>query len=252
VNNPSAASAIGVSGMSRRRLVVGGAGFVAAGIALAVATELRPLGDEPTVASYVAAAASAQDRLASVASLYFIAALCLLPGSLGLGGLVSIRGATAIYDGSLMTLAGALWFAIEGAGMIVMRGLLSAPEQAAAILERTNQAAQGALPMVIVLFVFLFAPLVLGIGFRRAHLAGTWLVALWVLSFAVSFAAESQLGADIPVIRTLNSAVLGLVVAAIGLVEIRAAVRLGLERGAHARPADGSLLSGAAEAVSGR
>ena len=205
----------------RRRLIVGGAAFVIAGSALALANELRPVADVRTISAYVAAATAVPDRLAICSILYFVAALFLLPGPLALGGWASTRGASVIYIGSLMTLIGALWFVVEGLGMVVLTGLALAPAQATPILERINQ---GGGPVVICLFVFMFSPLVLGIGFRRANLAGSWLVALWVIAFLVSFAAESQLGADIPAIRTLNSALLGLLVAAVGVVTIRAAI----------------------------
>lgn len=249
MNTTPAVPAMGISGIPRRRVIIGGAGFIVAGVALALASELRPLADERTMAAYLAAVASARDRLASVSNLYFIAALCLLPGSLALGGVASGRGATTIYVGSLMTLAGALWFAIEGAGMVFLRGLLSAPEQAQAILERVNESVG---PMVIVLFLFLFSPLVLGIGFRRARLAGGWLVALWVLSFAVGFAAESQLGTDVDAIRTLNSALLGVLIAAIGLVMIRAAAQHQVDREAAAHPVESTLVRGTTGAATGR
>jgi hypothetical protein len=249
VNTTPAVPAMGISGIPRRRLIIGGAGFIVAGVALALASELRPMADERTMTAYLAAVASARDRLASVANLYFIAALCLLPGALALGGVASVRGATTIYVGSLMTLAGAVWFVIDGSGMVFLRGLLSAPEQAQAILERVNESGG---PMVIALFLFLFSPLVLGIGFRRAHLAGSWLAALWVLSFAVSFAAESQLGADVHAIRTLSSALLGVLVCAIGFVMIRATVQRRSEREPQVPPVESTLVRGTSGAATGQ
>jgi hypothetical protein len=203
------------------RLRIGAIALATGAGALFAAQSLRP--DTGADADAILRSVQAASGMADVASLlYLVAAALLVAGSVAVpSAIASGRGARLIYVAAALMAVGAVWYGVEAALMRFVTVLASSADAAAAAsqLDRLN-ADFGAIALLP--WCFYMAPLGVAVALRRARLAGAWIIGLWVLGFAVGFAANSPLGAETPALTVVNDALLsGLVVAIAVVVGVR-------------------------------
>lgn len=204
----------------RFRILLGGASLTVGAVALLAAQLVRP--DHGEDAGAILHAVAAGGGAAGTASLlYLAAAVALAIGLVAIPGAVATGpGARLLLTSTALTAVGALWFAVEAALMRVVDVLATAPDvaRAAAQLDALNA---GFGVIAVLAWFFYLAPLGIAVALWRAGATGSWLIGLWVISFAVGFAANSPLGASVPALVSANDVLLTAMVIGIASVIVR-------------------------------
>lgn len=199
------------------RFRMGGVSLVGGAIALFAAQTTRPDTGE-TAESILASVAASPDAAGAASLLYLATAAALVAGFVAVPALAtSGRGSRLLFVASAIAAVGAVWYGVEAALMHFGAVLATSPDAASAAsqLDRLNA---GMGHLAVLPWLFYLAPLGVAIGLRRAGVVGSWLIGLWVASFVAGFAAESPLGAEVPVLVIVNDVLLAGFVAAIGVV----------------------------------
>lgn len=179
---------------------VAGWSLIAAAPLLLAAELVRSDHSESNYAAQLADVAASRGPELVSAALFLLAAILIVPASIGFAGLVRGRGARLTGSGSVLLGLGALWIAAGRAMYSFLLYALASPKlsqaTAANTLDQIGNSAGFAIFLPLLLALIL-APILLTIGLWRARLSRWWIAPIWLAATVayVQGLETSRLGA---------------------------------------------------------
>ncbi len=171
------------------RRTLAGLGLILGSLALFVGDVIQPALRESS-AEALRVTAEYPGRVLATALLFFVSAVLLVPGILGIVHLLRDRATVLGHVGGALSIVGVMFFAIIHARHAFLIGMVESGtdrEQMVALSDRVMAGPIFSLIYIILLLGFVIGPVVLMAGVLRARVAPRWAAVLVIAANVASF-----------------------------------------------------------------